>query len=235
MKPLPRVIGCPSSLGCSGQISRQPHLARLLSGLFGRLAGRPGGPSPEGLLDLYAELLGRQAIRFMGDLRILFGYDVPRYPTLTMVVLFFLLPALAHLDYLIPRERDGHVQRAGGCRGQQQRAQDGHGDEQVAHQRVRTRDVGVHISGCGGHVHRRLMSKMPGCIGDSPMTRRLAVDQVRHIRVRRVCHVVHEPSSGAGSSGTWPLMEYKGLPTVGRRLLRERHDVEYPKTNIINN
>lgn len=89
MKSLPRVIGCPSSLGCSGQISRQPHLARLLSGLFGRLAGRPGGPSPEGLLDLYAELLGRQAIRFMGDLRILFGYDVPRYPTLTMVVLFF--------------------------------------------------------------------------------------------------------------------------------------------------
>jgi hypothetical protein len=63
------------------------------------------------------------------------------------------------------------VQRVGGCRGQQQRAQGGHGDERVVHQRVRTGDVGVHIDRCGSHVHRRLMSKMPRCIGDSPLTR----------------------------------------------------------------
>jgi hypothetical protein len=43
----------------------------------------------------------------------------------------------------------------------------GHGDERVAHHCVRIRDVGV----SGGHVHRRLMSKMLGSIGDSLLIR----------------------------------------------------------------
>lgn len=35
--------------------------------------------------------------------------------------------------------------------------------------------------------------------------------------------------------GVSVIMEYKGLPAAGRRLPRQGHDVEYPKTTIINN
>jgi hypothetical protein len=72
-----RLVDSPTSLGCSttlpgslgGQVARQPRLAALLSGyLFNRQAGRLGGPSLGGLLDLHTELLGSWAARFVGRL-----------------------------------------------------------------------------------------------------------------------------------------------------------------------
>ena len=71
-----------------------------------------------------------------------------------------------------------------------------HGDERVAHQCVRIGDVGV----CGGHVHRRLMSKMLGRIGDSPLIR---FDTYTCGACAVSCTLKWDVAT---------VMEYKGLP-----------------------
>jgi hypothetical protein len=57
-----------------GQVAWQPRLTGLLDRyLFGGWAGRLGGPSLRGLLDLHAELLGKWAARLVGRLWEAFG------------------------------------------------------------------------------------------------------------------------------------------------------------------
>jgi hypothetical protein len=116
-----------------------------------------------------------------------------------------------------PTDGDGQMQREREQRGQRERTQGGHGDERVAHQCVRIGDVGV----CGSHVHR-LMSKMLGRIGDSPLIR-------FGTYTCGACAVL-----GTLKWDMATVMEYKAL-AAGRRLLCQRHDAEYPKITIINN
>jgi hypothetical protein len=110
-----------------------------------------------------------------------------------MVVLFPTFRARAvRLPY--PTDRNGQVQRE--QRGHRQRTQGGHGDERVAHQCVHIGDVEV----CGGYVHRRLMSKMLGHIGDSPLIR---FDTYTCGACAVSCTLKWDVAT---------VMEYKGLP-----------------------
>jgi hypothetical protein len=106
-----RLVGSPASQGWSAApprwVGRQPRLTGLVGGyMFGGQAGRLGGPSPGGFLDLPAELLGRRAARFMGRLWEAFGPSlgtpVPRCPTTTRSPAPHIFPKNPPPSYVFP-------------------------------------------------------------------------------------------------------------------------------------
>jgi hypothetical protein len=115
-----------------------------------------------------SELLGRRAAWFMGRLweasGFSFGYPVPSYPTLTMVVLFSFC---SRSRSSTTSSRQEGWTRAVCCVGAM--------DNNNVH-RAGMMMNGLPISVCApetfdrcdGHIHRCLMSKMPGCIRHSP-------------------------------------------------------------------
>jgi hypothetical protein len=77
---------------------------------------------------------------------------------------------------------------------------------------------------CGGHVHRRLMSKMLRRIGDSPLIR-FGTYTCGACAMSGMLKWGHDHCYGVQGP----------TPVAGRRLLCQGHDAEYPKTTIINN
>jgi hypothetical protein len=105
------LVGSPASQGWSAApprwVGRQPRLTGLVDGyMFGVQAGRLGGPSPGGFLDLPAELLGRRAARFMGRLWEAFGPSlgtpVPKCPTTTRSPAPHIFPKNPAPSYVFP-------------------------------------------------------------------------------------------------------------------------------------